>query len=301
MTSTTSRSIDDVPAHGPSSGMVVGVDGSGPSLHALEWAARRTDRFGPIQPVIAWHYPWWTYIGPAVPQADPFEAAARAEIDQAIASVRSSDIAEPIVVRARAVSSLIDIGASAGLIVVGAHGRSGLAEGFVGSVASGVVTRSPVPVAVVPPSAPLDDHHRRVVVGIDGSPNSMRAMQWAAANVPVTSVIEAVHAWTLEPKPPGLSAAQHEAAHKARARMVLDQSLAQAAQAGPVEPPVRAHLAQGDPRSVLREWSTKGDLLVLGARGRGAVAHLLVGSVTTALVQRPRATTVVIPAEAEAS
>ena len=76
-------------------------------------------------------------------------------------------------------------------------------------------------------------------------------MQWAAANVPVTSVIEAVHAWTIEPKPAGLSADQHEAAQKARARLVLDQTLSQAAQAGPVEPPVRAHLAQGDPRSVL--------------------------------------------------
>lgn len=297
MTSTTSGSIEETPAHDPSPGMVVGVDGSGPSLHALEWAARRTDRFGPIQPVIAWHYPWWSYVGPAVPQADPFEAAARAQVEQAIASVRSSDIAAPIVVRARAVSSLIDIGANAALIVVGAHGRSGLADGLVGSVASGVVARSPVPVAVVPPSAPLDDHHRRVVVGVDGSPNSIRAIQWAAANVPVTSVIEVVHAWTLDPKPAGLSADHHEAAHLARARLVLDQTLAHAAKAGPVEPPMRAHITEGDPRSVLGEWSATCDLLVLGARGRGAVAHLLLGSVTTALVQRPRATTVVIPAE----
>ena len=300
MTSTTSKPIDEIPARGPSSGMVVGVDGSGPSIHALQWAARRTGRFGPIQPVIAWHYPWWSYIGPAVPQANPFEEAARAEVDQALSSVRSmnpSDIAEPIVVRARAASTLMDIGASAGLIVVGTRGRSGLTDGFVGSVASGVVARSPVPVAVVPPSAPLDDHHRRVIVGIDGSPNSIQAMQWAAANVPVTSVIEAVHVWTPEPKPPALSSAQHEAVHKARARLVLDETLSQVAQAGPVEPPVRAHLVQGDPRSVLREWSARSDLLVLGARGRGAVAHLLVGSVTTALVQRPRATTVVIPTE----
>lgn len=297
MTSTASSSINEIRTHGPTSGMVVGVDGSGSSLHALQWAARRTDRFGPIQPVIAWHYPWWAYIGPPIPVADPFESEARARIEQAVASVRSSDMAEPIVVRARATSSLVDIGATAGLIVVGAHGRSGLTDGFVGSVASGVVARSPVPVAVVPPSAPLDDHHRRVVVGIDGSPNSIRAMQWAAANVPVTCVIEAIHSWTPEPKPAGLSSDHYEAAHTARARRVLDQSLSHAAQAGPVEPPVRAHLVQGDPRSVLRDWSAKCDLLVLGARGRGAVADLLVGSVTTALIQRPRATTVVIPAE----
>lgn len=300
MTSTTSRPIGEIPARGPSSGMVVGVDGSGPSIHALQWAVRRTDRFGPIQPVIAWHYPWWSFIGPAVPQADPFEVAARAEVDQALSSIRSlqpSDIAEPIVVRARAASTLIDIGTSAGLIVVGTRGRSGLTDGFIGSVASGVAARSPVPVAVVPPSAPLDDHHRRVVVGIDGSPNSIRALQWAAANVPVTSVIEAVHVWAPEPKLPGVPYAQHEALHKARARLLLDESLSQVAQAGPIEPPVRTHLVQGDPRSVLREWSATCDLLVLGARGRGAVAHLLVGSVTTALVQRQRATTVVIPAE----
>lgn len=297
MTSTTSEPIKEATAHGSPSGMVVGVDGSEPSVHALQWAVRRTERFGPIQPVIAWHYPWWSYIGPAVPHADPFEAVARADLERAISSVRCPDIGEPIVVRARAASALIAIGSSAGLIVVGTRGRSGLADGLVGSVASGVVARSPVPVAVVPPSAPFDDHYRRVVVGIDGSPNSIRAIQWAAANVPVNSIIDVVHVWTLEPTPPALSSAQHEAVHKARARLVLDQTLSHVAQAGPIEPPVRAHLVQGDPRSVLREWSTKSDLLVLGARGRGAVAHLLVGSVTTAMVQRPRATTVVVPAE----
>lgn len=297
MTSTTNEAIDEIPAIRPTSGMVVGVDGSGPSVHALEWAARRTDRFGPIQPVIAWHYPWWTYVGPPVPPADPFEAVARAEIELAISSVRCRDIEEPIVVRARAASALMSIGSSAGLIVVGTRGRSGLADGFVGSVASAIVARSPVPVAVVPPSAPLDDHRRRVVVGIDGSENSIRALQWAAANVPVTSVIEAVHVWSPGPQPPALSSAQHESVHKARAELALEESLSKVARAGPASPPIRTHLIQGEPRSVLREWSTKCDLLVLGARGRGAVAHLLLGSVTTALAQRPRATTVVIPTE----
>lgn len=296
MTSAPSRSSDEMSFDAPSTGMVVGVDGSGPSLHALEWAAARTDRFGPIQPIIAWHHPWWSYLGPTVPQARPFEDAAREEIERAISSVRSSMIAEPIVVRARAASALIDVGGSAGLIVVGARGRGGVADGVVGSVASGVVARSPVPVAVVPPSSPIDDRHGRVVVGIDGSANSRAALHWAVGNVPTATVIEAVAVWAPDPPLPGVPGAQDATVQEAHVRSLLDQTLSSVDRPEAGAPTVQVHLANGDPRSVLREWSQTSDLLVLGARGRGGLAHLLLGSVTTALVHQPLATTVVIPA-----
>ena len=295
MTSTDSGSTNAIPTDGPPGGMVVGIDGSATSLHALAWAARRTGRFGPIQPVIAWHYPWWSYIGPAVPQSGPFEDAAREEVEHAIGSVHSEGMGEPIIVRARAASTLVDIGRSAGLIVVGSHGRSGWVDGLLGSVAAAVVARSPVPVAVVPPAAPIDDQHRRVVVGLDGSPNSVSAMQWATDNVPVTSTIEAVHVWSSRGPVPSATDADHDGP-EARARSVLDQSLSAVVQTAPVAPPVRARLVQGDPRAVLRERSKKSDMLILGARGRGGLSHLVLGSVTTALVQRPQVTTVVIPA-----
>ncbi|MGI9594578.1 MAG: universal stress protein, partial [Acidimicrobiales bacterium] len=40
-------------------GIVVGVDGSPGSDHALRWAMAHADRFGPVQPVTTWRYPWW--------------------------------------------------------------------------------------------------------------------------------------------------------------------------------------------------------------------------------------------------
>ena len=296
MTATGSETLDEAPPDASPTGMVVGVDGSAPSMRALEWAARRTDRFGPIQPVIAWHFPWWSYVRSTVPTDDPFEAAARAEIEKTLGSVRSSDVEEPIIVRARAASALVEIGASAGLIVVGTRGRSGLADGVLGSVAAGVVARSTVPVAVVPPSAPIEDRHRRVVVGIDGSPNSVHALEWALNNVPATWLVEAVHAWVPPVALPGSALARDESGYEAQAQAVLDESLSQLSRVAPASPRLSPRLAHGDPRSVLREWSMMTDLIVLGARGRGLVADLLLGSVTTALVHRPRTTTVVIPA-----
>ncbi len=296
MTSTSRRANDKMSCDARPTGMVVGIDGSGPSLHALEWAVARTDQFGPVQPVIAWHHPWWSYMGQTVPRARPFEDAARAEIERAISSVRSSMIAEPIVVRARSVSALIDVGASAGLIVVGTRGRSGRADGLVGSVAAGVVARSPVPVAVVPPSAPIDDRHRRVVVGFDGSPNSIRALQWAVDNVPAPSVIEAVEVWAPAPPLPGVASSQDATAQDAHARALLERTLSGVERPEAGAATVQADLVHGDPRSVLRERSASSDLLVLGARGRGGLAHLLLGSVSTALVHHPNVTTVVVPA-----
>ncbi len=296
MTSTGTEFVDSASFEPPATGMVVGIDGSGPSLHALHWAVQRTERFGSVQPVIAWHYPWWSYLGTAVPASEPFESEARAEIEKALGSIRPHHVAEPIVVRGRAASALIEVGASAGLIVVGTRGRSGLRDDFLGSVSSAVVARSTVPVAVVPPSVSIGDRSRHVVVGVDGSSNSAKALEWAVNNVPATSVIEAVLAWMPPVAPLGSPRRRDEADYEARARARLDESMSSLPDRKPASPYVTARLAAGDPRVVLRELSLTSDLLVLGARGGGLIADLLIGSVTTALVNSPRTTTIVIPA-----
>jgi len=61
-------------------------------------------------------------------------------------------------------------------------------------------------------------------------------------------------------------------------------------------PKLIGRLEYGDARSVLNEQAQSCDVLVVGARGRGGIAHLLLGSVTSALIHQPATTTVIVPA-----
>jgi len=65
-------------------------------------------------------------------------------------------------------------------------------------------------------------------------------------------------------------------------------------QAGQPDREVETMALRGDPRSLLRAASADADMLVVGAQGHQGVAHLLLGSVSTALVHQPVVPTVVV-------
>ena len=127
------------------------------------------------------------------------------------------------------------------------------------------------------PAAPA----ARIVVGVDGSPGSLLALRWAVEEAGLRhATVEAVHAWhypyvaELAGMPPYSIA--HDDLEEA-ARSVLRQALdAVPATTGvPVEPVVM----QGDAAGSLVERAKGADLLVVGSRGRGGFAGLLLGSV----------------------
>jgi nucleotide-binding universal stress UspA family protein len=139
-----------------------------------------------------------------------------------------------------------------------------------------------------------------IVVGIDGSDNAHRALDWAlkdaaALHAPLTvlTVYEvAVSAWTGNPiiLPP-----DHDELEKTRRR--VEEIVAKAAtQAGQPEPPsitVRAEI--GLAARVLIEASSDADLLVVGSRGSGGFARALLGSVSQQVVQHSECPVVVVP------
>lgn len=283
-------------------GIVVGIDGSPGSQHALRWAAARTARFGPVIPVVAWHYPWWAVPtgmpgGPPGPSAQEFADQAKAEGEQALAEVDPALPAALVVAEGTAGHCLVDAGSNAALIVVGTRGRGAVADAVLGSVSSHVVRHAPVPVAVVPADAPLDDPHHRVVVGVDGSPNATAALAWAIATTPAGTVLDVIHAWTYHlaayPEVATLPVEVFEEEAKALLAKTVEAATQAAGRSGGAE--LRTHLEYGDARNVLLDASAEADLLVLGTRGHQGVAHLLVGSVTTSLVHAPHVTTVVVP------
>jgi nucleotide-binding universal stress UspA family protein len=121
---------------------------------------------------------------------------------------------------------------------------------------------------------------QRIVVGVDGSDSSVAALEWAARQAERTSShIDAVIAWewpTVYGAPFAFPSGYDPVAD---AKRVLDEAIAPVAADHPkVE--FRPIVKEGHPVSVLVAASEGSDLLVVGSRGHGEFAGMLLGSVS---------------------
>ena len=121
-----------------------------------------------------------------------------------------------------------------------------------------------------------------IVVGVDGSPGSVDALKFALEEARVRSAaVKAVAAWHIPPGAYGNGFAAtpiSPAMFEANAKAGLEKALAQAGTASSgvaVESTVR----EGQAADVLLEAARGAELLVVGSRGRGGFAGLLLGSV----------------------
>ncbi len=136
--------------------IVVGVDGSAPSLQALRWAIRQTELTGAtLDAVIAWQYPvvvgglgWVPATG--MDGVDYSELAAKA-LSEAVAEVSppASVHIRQLVVDGNAAQVLLDAARGADLLVVGNRGHGGFTDALIGSVSSRCVRHAHCPVVVV--------------------------------------------------------------------------------------------------------------------------------------------------------
>jgi nucleotide-binding universal stress UspA family protein len=121
----------------------------------------------------------------------------------------------------------------------------------------------------------------RIVVGVDGSPESRAALRWAVAEARLRGArLEAVHVWSF-PIVPGreLGPSYVIPIEELRedAKETLDLVLAEEGVEGVN---VERAVVEGNPADVLVEAAREADLLVVGSRGHGGVAGLLLGSVS---------------------
>lgn len=128
-----------------------------------------------------------------------------------------------------------------------------------------------------------------VVVGVDGSPSSMRALTWAIEQASVEHhVITLVHTVDIETAsyPDAALVYPQEVRDKLRAEghRTLATAHARIAEAAP-ELDVNEVFRFDDPRHVLLDMSEDAAMVVVGSRGRGTVASLLLGSVGVALAR----------------
>lgn len=143
---------------------------------------------------------------------------------------------------------------------------------------------------------------RKIVVGVDGSGHSRRALRWAIDEARTRgAVLEVVHAYV---PPESLYApyshlewqeisARLEKDARADAERLLDDVIAEQ-----VAPDVEVHRtiqATRQPARLLISLARDADLLVVGSRGRGGFAGLLLGSVSQQCVHHAPCPVVVVP------
>src|SRR3954466_6636831 len=138
----------------------------------------------------------------------------------------------------------------------------------------------------------------RIVVGVDGSDGSQKALAWALddARRRGDATVEVVHAWeppVLVGSPVGaVPPVPIEGPHTDARPQILAHVIAQADTTGVTVEPV---VMEGAPGASLCERSQGAALLVLGSSGHGAVLDALIGSVSQYCAHHAASPLVLIP------
>jgi nucleotide-binding universal stress UspA family protein len=278
-------------------GIVVAVDGSPSSKVATDWAARDAAlRHVPLtlvhvlaQPAMGmWPQPqlaheFWNHRDEHGHQilADSRHVADRAILDF-----------DPIAVEEKSYSgatipTLVDLSKDAAMLVVGCRGNGFLNQRLLGSVSTVLVHHAHCPVAVIHDEDPMMEHPAQapVLVGIDGSPASELATAIAFDEASRRGVgLVAMHSWVMDVGDFDVDEwrRQLEAGKEA-----MSERLAGWQERYP-DVPIDHRLVHGDPAEKLVAASESAQLTVVGSHGRGGFAGMLLGSVSSAVVQAAR-------------
>lgn len=286
--------------------VLVGVDGSAASLGALEWGAAFAERTGwRLHVVCAYALPTFAAAsmdgGYATLDDQAIRDGAQAVLDEATARLEGRDFAFTTALETGDPAGvLVELSKKASITVVGTRGESGFAERLLGTVSSALPAHAHSPVVVVPHREGAKPHYpvKKVVVGVDGSDS---------AKIALTRAIEHTGLWGAEltavvglPIGSGagmlgwLPAAVDSEALLADAKEGLDVAVNQALQ-GQEGVTVRRHALDGSGAALLAEFSTAVDLVVVGTRGRGGFAGMLLGSTSQAVLQHSACPVLVVP------
>ncbi len=146
--------------------------------------------------------------------------------------------------------------------------------------------------------SPKANAHGRVVVGVDGSEPSAAALRWAADEARRQDVgLHVVTCWSFPPLPwapyqPPLSSEDFEQVALETAEAEVEEVLG----ADREGLDVTIEVLDGAPSLRLLDFDRSAAMLVVGSRGRGGFAGLLLGSVSQHLAEHARCPVVIVPA-----
>jgi nucleotide-binding universal stress UspA family protein len=281
-------------AAGPGDMIVVGYDCSAGAEAALAWALDEGRRLA-MRVCLVYVLEWPVHIEPIAQRPvgwpdSQFRSDAEAVVEDAAAdaarsapdvTVRSAVLEGPVA------ATLCALSAQARMIVLGHRGRGGFSGLLVGSVSVAVTAHAHCPVVVVRGGSPDEQHDLPVAVGVDDSVTARLAVGFAFEEAASRGVgLVAVRAWQPPPVPwrsdvrplaldaDELETAEWHALHEALAQWRKTYSAVNAT----------PRLLPGNASHALVTQSQGAQLVVVGSRGRGGFAGLLLGSVSQQLL-----------------
>ncbi|MDR1295098.1 MAG: universal stress protein [Bifidobacteriaceae bacterium] len=295
--------------------ILVGIDGSKASLHALDWAISEARQLGwALHLACAYAMPSFTAAaldgGYAALDSQAVKDGAGDVLGGALELAESTGLsARSSLVRGDPAAALVEMSKSVGMAVVGTRGRGGFAERLLGTVSSALPAHGHCPTVIVPLKTGKDEQEprpvgpiHRIVVGVDGSPSSEialgraidEAVAWGArltafSSIPVTTGTS-MFAWAPAVADHDAILTDLETGLDALVNRVM------AERETPEGFTVRRHGLDGAAASLLVEFSTAVDLVVVGSRGRGGFSGLLLGSTSQAVLHHAVCPVMVVPA-----
>ncbi|GAB3979397.1 universal stress protein [Actinoallomurus acanthiterrae] len=279
--------------------VLVGYDGSPGAEQALYWATEEARlRDLPLMICHAWHWPY-----PFRPFAkeilEQVESVGGTVLDAAVR--RAREMAEgleihPLLGKGTSAAALLEAALDAELIVLGSRGHGGFKDLHVGSTAMQVSAHSVRPVIVVRPTLPpVRQDGVRITVGVDGSPPSRAALDFAFTEAELRGgSVMAVCAWWDPSASPGPNRVPFTdaAAIRRDAAARFEEEVAPWTSRHPKVPVTTEFMTERPQRAVI-DMAKGAVLLVLGDHGVGAVPGIRLGPVThTALSTAPCAVAV---------
>lgn len=274
--------------------ILVGVTDSSASHRAVDWASHRArERSSRIEMI--------SVVGGAVGTVgegaiiDDAVARTQALLDREAERARAYGVpVETRIDRGDPVRKLIDASMVFDLLVIGSDYRGASDGPRRGPHGIRIVAGAHCPVAVVPD---IDLTGRRgIVVGVDDSPSSERAVDFAAAEADrLREPLTAVTTWSPVPVPFDMHAYPEEylSAMQKLSEETLAISLAGLRRDYPdvVVTPV---IERGRPETTINRLAAEARLAVIGSNGKGAIARFLLGSTSREVLARMATATVVI-------
>jgi nucleotide-binding universal stress UspA family protein len=270
--------------------ILVGVDGTPESQLALRWAVEAA-RVGDLAVRIVHAYLNQASDWPATAEGfipEPPVDQYQAELDAAVHFVRDRlgyHAGSGWLVHESPVDAILTEAADAQMVVVGTKFDNKLAAAVLGSVASIVTAKAPCPVVVVRGEA----GNGPILVGMDGSADSEDAVAFAFEQAArFEARLTVAYCWQPQER--------HDAPIT-EMRGLLQNWLAENVRTYKDKYPavaVKSLVVEGRPAIALAELTDDTSLVVVGSRGRGGVAGLLLGSVSQSLLRHAKCPVAVV-------
>jgi len=140
----------------------------------------------------------------------------------------------------------------------------------------------------------------RIVVGVDGSPQSEQALRWAVRLAAAEdAVVEVIAAWEY-PAVYGWAPLPHDYDPEKEVKILTEDTIDAVFPDGRPEG-ITVTVASGSPARALIDRGNDAHMIVVGSRGRGGFSGLLLGSVSKTVIEHATVPVLVVRGDVPAA